>query len=172
MRSTFSASEFTETMARFASGVTVVTVADGRDDVGSTVSAFASISADPAIIMISLSVDSYLTETVDRQDTFAVSLLGWQHRAVAGRFSAEGRPSARLLLANEPHQRGATSGALVVDSALAALECQVRQRVPAGDHVVYLADVTALVEVSGPSDATTPLVRYRGRYRTLATGSR
>ncbi|QVQ55100.1 flavin reductase [Spiractinospora alimapuensis] len=160
-------------MSVFAAGVTVVTVADGRDDVGSTVSAFASISVDPAIVMVSLTEDSYLTETVDRQGVFAVSLLGWEHRAVAGRFSAEGRPSARLLLANEPHHRAPVSGALVLDTALAALDCRVRERTLAGDHVVYLADVTELVEVSGPrGERSAPLVRYQGRYRTLATGTR
>lgn len=164
----FSLTEFTETMARFATGVTVVTVADGRDDIGSTVSAFASISAEPPIIMVSLAKASYLCEVVDRQWKFAVNVLGSEHRAVAGRFGAEGRPSARLLLASEPHHRGRHTGALILNTAIAALECAIRDRVEAGDHHVYLADVAALPELATPPSAPSPLIRFQGRYRRLS----
>jgi flavin reductase (DIM6/NTAB) family NADH-FMN oxidoreductase RutF len=97
-----------------------------------------------------------------------VSVLGSTHKAIAGRFGAEGRPSARLLLAGEPHHRGPHSGALILDTALAAVECAVRERVAAGDHTVFLADVLGLGEVeSGPVSAA-PLIRFQGRYRGLA----
>ncbi|RCV49778.1 flavin reductase family protein [Marinitenerispora sediminis] len=163
----FATAEFTETVARFATGVTVVTVRDGRDDIGSTVNAFASISADPPIVMVSVRAGSYLAEVVDRQRGFAVNVLGAQHKAIAGRFAAEGRPSARLLLAGEPHHRGVRSGALVLDTAIAALECSVTRRVEAGDHVVYLAGVDSLPEVGGLPVEMSPLLRYGSRYRTL-----
>ncbi|MFB9799725.1 flavin reductase family protein [Streptomonospora salina] len=155
-------------MSRVATGVTVVTVQDDRDDVGSTVSAFTSVSAEPPLIMVGFSAQSYLCEVIDTQQTFAVNVLGEGQRAVAGRFSAEGRPSARLLLANEEHHRGEHTGALVLETAIAALECSVRQRVEAGDHVLYIASVEAApaVGTGRPADAR-PLIRYRGRYRTL-----
>ncbi|KII00134.1 reductase [Streptomonospora alba] len=162
------AAEFTETVSRFATGVTVVTVQDDRDDVGSTVSSFTSVSAEPPLIMVGFSAESYLCEVIDTQGTFAVNVLGEGQRAVAGRFSAEGRPSARLLLASEPHRRGEHSGALVLETAIAALECSVRQRVEAGDHVVYIAAVETLpaVGTQRPADAR-PLIRYGSRYRAL-----
>lgn len=162
----FATAEFLETTAHFATGVTVVTVADGRDDIGSTVSAFASISAEPPLIMVSLLRGGYLAEVVERNGCFAVNLLRAGQRAIAGRFAAEGRPSARLLVASEPHHRGSQSRALVLDDALAALECSVRQRIEAGDHIVYLAEVTALPRVGGTSGGP-PLVRYLSRYRDL-----
>lgn len=155
-------------MARFATGVTVVTVADGRDDIGSTVSAFASISADPPVVMVSLVNGGYLAEVVDRNRRFAVSVLGADQRAIAGRFAAEGRPSARLLVAGVPHHRGEATGALVLDDAVAALECEVTRRMEVGDHIVYLAEVTALPRVGGLTVDANPLVRYLNRYRKLA----
>lgn len=164
----FGSGEFLEVMARLATGVTVLTVADGRDDIGGTVSAFASVSADPPIVLVNLTSSGYLTEVVDRSQRFAVSVLSQDQRALAGRFATEGRPSARLLLASEPHHRGEHSGALILDEALTALECQVRQRVVAGDHVVYLADVRALSEVGAPTRDAAPLVRFLGRYRKVS----
>ncbi|WP_017559725.1 flavin reductase family protein [Nocardiopsis baichengensis] len=159
--------EYTEAMAALPTGVTVVTVRDGRDDIGGTVSALCSISADPPVVMLSLSAEGYLREVVDRQGAFAVSVLGAGHRALAGRFSAEGRPSARLLLDAEPHARGEATGALVLTEALAALECTVERSLEVGDHAVYFAAVAALPRVEGGRGGAGPLVRYGGGYRTL-----
>lgn len=159
--------EFTETMAQLATGVSVVTVQDDRDDIGSTVSAFTSISADPPIVMVSVIQSSYLCDVLDFQEQFAVNVLDARHRAIAGRFAAEGRPSARLLLANEPSSRGEHTGALVLDTAIAALECSVTRRIEAGDHVVYLASVENLPHVGGLTVDASPLIRYGGKYRSL-----
>jgi flavin reductase (DIM6/NTAB) family NADH-FMN oxidoreductase RutF len=160
-------SAFTEAMSRFATGVAVVTVRDGRDDIGSTVSSVASVSADPPTVMVGVLASSYLAEVIDATGGFAVNVLGARHRALAGRFAAEGRPSARLLLAAEPHRRGARTGALVLDTAVAALECAVRTRVDSGDHAVYLAAAEPVPGVGAADDGDGPLVRFNGRYRTL-----
>ncbi len=163
----FALAEFTEIMGRFATGVTVVTVNDELDDVGSTVNAFSSVSAEPPMVLACVASTSYLCEVIDTQGTFAVNVLSDQQRAIAGRFAAEGRPSARLLVASEPHHRGEHSGALILDGAIAALECSVVRCVPAGDHNVYLAEVTSLPPVGGLPAEMSPLVRYGGRYRAL-----
>jgi flavin reductase (DIM6/NTAB) family NADH-FMN oxidoreductase RutF len=83
---------------------------------------------------------------------------------LAGRFAAAGRPGARLLLDGVPHQRSAGTGALIPDGGLAALECAVRQRVPAGDHLLIIAEVLRAPYVAESGD---PLIRFRGRYPAL-----
>ena len=97
-------------------------------------------------------------------DRFAVCLLAASQRMLAGRFAAAGRPNARRMLDAVPHTRGALSGALIPDGGLAALECEVTQRLPAGDHLVIMARVLA-VPYQAPSGD--PLVRFRGRYPSL-----
>jgi flavin reductase (DIM6/NTAB) family NADH-FMN oxidoreductase RutF len=156
---------FADALGGWAAGVTLLTVADGRDDIGATVSAFCPVSVDPPLILISLITDSYPAEVLARLDTFAVTLLAAGQRALAGRFSAAGRPGARLLLEGTPHHRGELSGALIADGGLAALECSVTQRVPAGDHLLLIAAVRA---VSYVAETGTPLIRFRGRYPALA----
>lgn len=150
-------------LAGWAGAVTLVTVADGRDDIGTTVSAFCPVSADPPLVQVSLIASSYLAEVLGRLDAFAVTLLAAGQRALAGRFAASGRPGARLLLENFPHRRGPLSGALIPLGGLAAFECSVTSRVPAGDHVVLIAAVTS---VPYAADSGDPLVRFRGRYLT------
>jgi flavin reductase (DIM6/NTAB) family NADH-FMN oxidoreductase RutF len=156
-------------LASWAGAVVLVTVADGRDDVGATVSAFCPVSADPPLVLISLLAGSYPAELFGREDEpvtrFAVTLLAAGQRMLAGRFAAEGRPGVRLLLDDVPHRRGPDSGALIADGGLAALECAAQQRIEAGDHLLVIARVTGVPYVG---DAHDPLVRFDGRYLRYA----
>ncbi|GII61905.1 reductase [Sphaerisporangium krabiense] len=156
--------EFTEAMRQLAAGVAVVTVRDGRDDIGTTVTTFCSLSADPPMVLLSLTASGYLCEVLLRQDRWAASLLSGGQAVVASRFATPGRPSARLLVAGTPHHRGRHTGAFVLDGGVAALEAETARVIPAGDHTVFLAQVLG-VDYVEPSLA--PLVRMRGRYRAI-----
>ncbi|WP_246264496.1 flavin reductase family protein [Acrocarpospora pleiomorpha] len=157
-------SEFTEAMAQLAGGVAVVTVRDGRDDVGNTVSTLLSVSAEPPLILVSLTSSSYLAELLLRQDRWAASLLADGQQAIASRFATPGRPGARLLLAGTPHHRGPVSEALLIDDGVAALEAETTRVVPAGDHTLFLATVLSVDYVDA---VRSPLVRLRSRYRPV-----
>ena len=156
------AEQFTAALAELAAGVAIVCVRDGDDDVGMTSTTFSSISLDPPLIAIAVATQSYLDELLERQPRWAATILAAGRRAVASRFAAAGRPSARLLLADLAHHRGEHSGGLIVDGGLAALECQTVRRVPAGDHTVVLAEVLA-VDYAGSTEE--PLLYVRRRYR-------
>ncbi len=157
--------EFATALTALASAVTLLTIADGRDDVGVTVSAFCPVSMRPPLISVGLSDSGYPAEVLGRVSRFAVTVLSAGQRVLAGRFAASGRPSARLLLEDTPHRRGGFSGALIPDGALFALECEASSRIPAGDHLLVIADVRAVQILSASAD---PLIRFDGRYPALA----
>jgi flavin reductase (DIM6/NTAB) family NADH-FMN oxidoreductase RutF len=157
--------DLADALNSWTAGVTLVTVADGRDDVGATVSAFCPVSDDPPLVAVSLLARSYLAEVLGRADApataFAVVLLTASQRVLSGRFAAAGRPGVRLLLGDVPWRRGPASGALIVEGGLAALECSAEQVGPAGDHLLVIARVTGVPYVS---EAGEPLIRFRRRY--------
>jgi flavin reductase (DIM6/NTAB) family NADH-FMN oxidoreductase RutF len=153
-----------DVLAAFASGVTLVTVADGRDDVGTTVSAFCPVSGEPPLVLVSLIAGSYPAELLTRLDRFAVTVLAADQRALAGRFAVSGRPGARLLLEGVPHQRGAQSGALIPNGGLAAMECEAAERVEAGDHLLVISRV---LDVPYLAEDGQPLIRFRSKYPAL-----
>jgi flavin reductase (DIM6/NTAB) family NADH-FMN oxidoreductase RutF len=162
---TADAADLASALSAWAAGVTLVTIADDRDDIGTTVSAFCPVSLDPPMVLVSLIAGSYPAEVLSRPSLpaarFAVTLLSSAQRVVAGQFAASGRPSARLILEGVPHTRGAGSGALIPGGGLAALECAVVRRVPAGDHLLVISAVTGVAYVAESGE---PLVRFRGRY--------
>lgn len=157
-----SSRDFTDALAAFGTGVVVVTVREGRDDIGTTLTAFSSVSLEPPMVLVAVGAESYLSEVLERCDRWAVTVLAAAQRAIAGRFAVAGRPSARLLIASVAHHRGEESGALIVDEGRAALECETRQRVPAGDHVVFVAEVLSVDYVATDRP---PLIRVDHRYR-------
>jgi flavin reductase (DIM6/NTAB) family NADH-FMN oxidoreductase RutF len=157
-----------EALSAWAAGVTLVTISDDRDDIGTTVSAFIPVSIDPPLVAVSLIAGSYPAEVLSRPSLpaaqFAVTLLSSSEKVLAGQFAAEGHPSARLILDAVPHVRGASSGALIPTGGLAALECSVARRVPAGDHLLVISKIENVAYVAESGD---PLVRFRGRYPVL-----
>ena len=155
------AAEFSAALGQFAAGVCLLTVRDGIDDVGTTVSSVMSVSADPPLIAVGLSAAGYPAEVLEEVGTCGVTVLGAQHAIVASRFSSAGRPSARHLLESVPWSRAPGSDAIVLDDGLAALDCRLERLVEAGDHVLALLTVAAVPVLTAGAP---PLLRLRGRY--------
>ena len=149
--------EFRALLARWPTGVSVVTARDGAMDVGLTVNAFLSVSLTPPSVLVSLSTDADTTPVVERTGRFAVNLLSHRQSAVSQRF-ALAIPSAEKFSGIAVH-RG-TTGLALLDGTLGALECRVVSRVPAYDHLLFVGEV---VRLEAGADAT-PLVFYKSRY--------
>ncbi len=154
---------FRRALGRFPSGVTVVsTVADGVDH-ALTASAFSSVSLDPPLVLVCVDQRNRFHDAVLASDAWAVSVLAEPGQDAATWFSTRGRPLDGQL-DKVGYHRGPTSGAGLIDDALAWLECRTWGVHDGGDHTIVVGEVVwALV-----SDAVDdPLLYYRSHYGAL-----
>jgi flavin reductase (DIM6/NTAB) family NADH-FMN oxidoreductase RutF len=153
------AATFRHALGRFPSGVTVVTVRgdDGRD-FGMTVSAFASLSLDPPLVLVCIGDDATIADAVAGAGRFAVSVLSEDQEALASRFA---EPDTDRFAGME-FLRG-LDGLALIDGAVAHLECSIVARHRGGDHTVVVGEVNAARAVEDGR----PLIYQRGEYQRL-----
>ncbi|WP_405619795.1 flavin reductase family protein [Streptomyces sp. NBC_01511] len=150
--------DFKAAMAQLAGGVVVVTTQDpeGRPR-GFTATSFCSVSMDPPLVLVCLATNSSSFPAFTACQDFAVSLLRQDQGAVATRFATTGADKFR------PEDTTTTPRLLpAVAGALAVLDCEVRDRHPAGDHVILVGAVLAVRPGQGD-----PLVYHDRSFRRL-----
>lgn len=155
---TINASTFRSVLGRFASGVTVVTARDaGGRDHGMTVSAFASLSLQPPLILMCVEKRAELHPVLEEAGKCAVNILSEDQESLSRRFAE--RMTDRFD--GIGYTRGIT-GAALLDEALAHIECELVDRHPGGDHTIYIGRVIAATATS-----SRPLLYYRGGYAQM-----
>jgi flavin reductase (DIM6/NTAB) family NADH-FMN oxidoreductase RutF len=140
------ASLFPRAMSRVCTPVAVVTTFDGNPH-GTTVSAFASLSVNPPMILVSLDRESELLRRLTDRRAFGLNVLSSLQSELATRFAREG-PDTFAGLAW--HQE---SGYPRFEGAAVWLGCSVTDLIDGGDHRVVLAEVLR-VEVSDAEPLT------------------
>ena len=148
-------------MGHFASGVTIMTTTAAGRMHGMTVSAFASQSLDPLLILVSVERSTEMHKLVMASRAFAINILGDQAEGTARFFADNARLQAPEFVEGAYHI--GVSGAPLLNEAVAYLEATLESTLEAGDHSVIVGRVTAL-DVRSEAQ---PLLYYRSGYRRL-----
>ena len=153
--------EFRLALSHFAAGVTITTIRAGDQIHGLTVSAFASVSAEPPLIAVIIDNRHRAKELFEAAGAvFAVNILRHDQSALSNRF-AWVKDENRF---SEGAWGTAATGAPILADALAWLDCHIHSRFPAGTHTIYVGEVVA----SGvPEPGTAPLAYWNRAYRQL-----
>ncbi len=147
--------EFRQTLGRWASGVTVVTVAHDGERRGMTASAFLSVSLEPPLILVSVDNKAHMQSVISEVDRFGVSILSANQRALSDHFARRNHDVDVPWMDHE--------GLPLIGGAIAQLVCRKVETLPGGDHTLYVGEV----EYSRYTDDD-PLVYFRGQYHELA----
>lgn len=136
---------FREVMASVCTPVSVVTTLSGGLPHGTTVSAFASLSMDPPMVLVSLDRGSELLALVRESGRFGVNVLGSSQSQLALNFARKGGTGkftgVKWDLAGGVPRIPGTGGFLA---------CWVTDLVSGGDHVVVLGQVQAAETAAVP----------------------
>ena len=143
---------FREVMASVCTPVAVVTAMTGDLPHGTTVSAFASLSLDPPMVLVALDRGSELLARLRRTGRFGLNVLSGAQSHLARTFAGKG--GAARFAGVDWH---ADAGVPRIPGAGGFLACTVDELVEGGDHVVVLGSVLVAETV-----AVAPLT-YHGR---------
>lgn len=149
-------------MGNFATGVTVITVEREPGQVhGMTANSFTSVSMNPFLVLVCVDQDARLLTFLKAQRRFGVSVLRSSQQVISEHF-AKGEQGSEAEERLGIHFRWAETAVPLLEGALAQLVCNVVAEHPAGDHVVFLAEVESVDLNEGE-----PLLFYRGQYHRL-----
>lgn len=139
---------------QFVTGVTVVTAMDDGTPRGLAVNAFASISLDPATVMVAVQHTSSTHDCLFRADHLAINILSTDQLDVVNRFAVKSDDK----FAGLDWDAGPFGSPLIARSA-AVMEVEIRERLRASTHTVFMCRVVH-AEVSNRH----PMVYSAGKF--------
>jgi len=168
---------FRRVAGQFPTGIVVVSASLDGTNHAMTVSAFTSVSLEPLLVLFCAEKIARFHDAVLEAGYWAVSILDEGAEKTARWLATRGRPlDGQLDMV--PHHPGLLTGAPILDSALAAMECRTTAVHFGGDHSIVVGEVLGVSEPV-PGDAAKgdaevggggPLIYHSGRYRRLAAG--
>ena len=139
-----------DAMSRFPTGVSIVTTRDSAGVLhGTTANALTSVSLDPPLILICLAHTSRTLAALRTSGAFGVNLLAADAEHVARGFARSGAIEAWDGVEHVP----GPSGSPLFAGAHAAIECEVDDVHPAGDHDIVLGRVVHVAVEENAGDA-------------------
>ena len=147
---------FRTVMRRPPSGVTVVTSLREGEPRGITLSAFASVSTDPPMLLICVNREARSYLYISSSRIFCVNLLALAQRDLAERFS--GRIKEHQF--DDIAWSTDVTGAPVLAGSIGHFDCVVEAEHHAGSHSIFIGKVLACAANDGA-----PLGYYEGAFR-------
>jgi flavin reductase (DIM6/NTAB) family NADH-FMN oxidoreductase RutF len=150
---------FRSVLGSFTSGVTIVTTCHNEQLHGITVSSFCSLSLEPPLVLVCIDNRCRSADLIKQASVFAVNILAEDGEWLSRQFASR----AEDKFANVAYYYGET-GVPLLQQALAVIECQLVNKLPGGDHTIFVGQVIA----AHANDQLRPLVYQRSRYHQLA----
>lgn len=136
-----------QAIGRIVGSLTVVTLKQGENHRGILTTWVSQAAFNPPGLMLALPATDPIAEALKPGTTFALNILK-EGRTVRRHFSCQQSTQDALahLATHETEQ-----GNLILDEALAYLECTLQEQAAAGDHYIFYAriDTGSLLELNG-----------------------
>jgi len=116
----------------------------------STVNWVTQASFEPPLVAVGVKKDSVSHAVIKAASSFALNVLGKGQQDLAFAFFKHVEPEGDTI-AGQPFTLGATTGAPILTSAPAYLECRLRETVEIGDHSVFVGEVVG-AGVASPAE--------------------
>ena len=115
------------------------------------------------LVLVCLQKTSCALDLIERAGAFAVNVLSAGQQGISRRFADRNRPAGSAMFDGVPFEPGVT-GCPVLADATASFDCRLWRSHRAGDHLIVLGEVVALVH----RPQLEPLIFHAGTYKALA----
>lgn len=157
-----SADDFRNAMRRLTGGVSVITAGRGKDISGMTVTSVASLSVEPAALIVSVNRAASSWPLIRCHGFFGVNILNADQLDIAERFTGkDGHKGAARFAGADWFTRA--SGTPLLSGALAAIDCEVEEVVERHSHAIVIGRVLDLQV----SPRTAALAYWQGQYLAI-----
>ena len=147
-----------QALGSFPTGVTVVSCLDkNKNPLGFTANSFTSVSLDPQLISICIDKESFNIDSFSITKHFAVSVLSEDQQSISTTFATPNEDRFQNV-----EWRTEDNGSPIIENAVAWFDCNTRQVIDAGDHLILIGEIIAF-----DSSPRTPLMYLRGNYVNL-----
>jgi flavin reductase ActVB len=136
-------SDFRDTLARWPSGVTVVTAQHGGAKVGMTAASFSSLSLDPPLVLVCIAHSAQSHDGLVGAAGFAVHILGAEQAEMSAAFARAGVDK----FGSFPSEPGPYDAPLL-PFGVARMVCAHHGTLDGGDHTILVGRVV-LTELAG-----------------------
>lgn len=112
------------------------------------------------LVLVCLNEASRGVGLIKRARAFAVNVLSAGQQDISRWFASRYRPAGSTMFNGVPFEPGVTGCPVLVD-ATASFDCRLRQSHRAGDHLIVLGEVVALIH----RPQLEPLIFHAGSYQ-------
>lgn len=129
---------------------------------------YASVSTSPPLIAVACNLDSFTCKLALKASSFSLSLLGRDETTKLDKLATTHGSDVKDKLASAglAHRRGAKLNVPAIVGAWACIECSLRSRLKAGDHLLLIG----LVRAAYATDAFSDFWDFRKYKPILYTG--
>ena len=154
---------FREVLASFPAGIVILPAmgADGQP-YGLTITAFCSVSANPALILVCVDQASTTLPAVQAGGAFTVNILISGREDLALRFASKRSDKFEGVEWRAPKLAG--GGPILATDAGSYLVCKVDQELTAGDHQIFIGEAIE----AGIRHGDPPLLYHNRDFVSLA----
>jgi flavin reductase (DIM6/NTAB) family NADH-FMN oxidoreductase RutF len=123
---------------------------------GMTLNWATQLGFDPKLLGISVEREAFTHELIDAGGVFSLNVVDREDRAIVRKFTKPVDVDLEAGTLNGFPYHDGTTGAPILDQAVAYVECEVRQTVDVGGHTLFLGEI---VDAAFQKDEETPVLR-------------
>lgn len=154
-----SRNEFVATMRNVPSSVAVASSRSGKDRLAMTVGTFIPVSADPPMVLISVSRRTLFCRAVLQSGAFTVNILSSDQAGVADRFAGRPRAGRAYDLTQVEWHESESEGEPFLCGAAASFACILEHTLEIATHALLIGRVKAT-----HAEDRSPLIHFSRRY--------